>query len=64
MLILKNNLIASLSIITNFLKTKIESHSDEATYFYNKEIAKADFNPVSPKWVLSRVSTKKFHLVF
>ena len=47
MLILKNNLIASLSIITNFLKTKIESHSDEATYFYNKKIAKAGFNYTS-----------------
>ena len=47
MLILKNNLIASLYIIINFLKTKIESHSDEATYIYNKEIAKADFNYTS-----------------
>ena len=29
---------ASLSIIKNFLKTNIKSHSDEVTYFYHKEI--------------------------
>ena len=29
------------------MKTKIESHSDEATYFYSKEIVKANFNYTS-----------------
>ena len=35
-LISKKNLIASLSIIIFFLKTKIKSHSDEVTAFYDK----------------------------
>ena len=29
---------ASLSIIKNFLKTNIKSHSNEVTYFYPKKI--------------------------
>ena len=52
MLISKKNLIASLSIkygdeVTreaDFLKTKIKSHGDEVTDFYDKEIPEADSN--------------------
>ena len=43
-LISKKNLIASMSIINFFLKTKIKSHSDEVTGFYDKEIPKVDSN--------------------
>ena len=43
-LILKRNLLGSLSIIKIFLKTKIKSHSDEVTGLYNKDIPKADSN--------------------
>ena len=39
----KKNLIASLST-KNFLKTKIKSHGDEITEFYDKEIPKVDYN--------------------
>ena len=38
-LILKNNLIARLSI-KNILKTKLKSYGDEVTDFYDKEITK------------------------
>ena len=44
MLISKKNLIASLCIIKVFLKSKIKSHGDEVTDFYDKEITKADCN--------------------
>ena len=37
---IKKNLIASLSMIKNFLKTKIKSYGDEVTDFYDKEIIK------------------------
>ena len=43
-LISKNNLVASLSTIKDFLKIKIKSHGDEVTKFYDKEIAKVDSN--------------------
>ena len=33
----KNDLIANHSTITEFLKTEIKSHSNEATDFHNKE---------------------------
>ena len=36
-------MIASLSTIKN-LKTKIKSHGDEVTDFYNKEVPKVDSN--------------------
>ena len=39
---IKKNLIASLSMIKNFLKTKIKSYGDEVTDFYDKEIIKVD----------------------
>ena len=39
---IKNNLIASLSTIKNFWKTKIKSHGDEVTDFYDKKIPKVD----------------------
>ena len=42
-LILKWNLIASLSLI-KCLKTKIKSYGDEVTDFYNKEILKVNSN--------------------
>ena len=34
----------NLSTIKNFKKTKIESHGDEVTDFYNKEIPNIDSN--------------------
>ena len=37
--ILKKNLITSLSMIKNYLKTKIKSHGDEVTNFHDKKIA-------------------------
>ena len=40
----KKNLIASLSIIKNFLETKIKSHGDEVTDFYDKKIPKVNSN--------------------
>ena len=43
-LISKNNLEVSLSTIKDFLKTKVKSHGDEVTKFYDKEIAKVDSN--------------------
>ena len=44
MLASKKNLIAKLSIIKTILKTKIKSHGDEVTDFYDKEISKVDSN--------------------
>ena len=44
MVISKKNLIASLSIIKNILKTKIKSHGDEVTDFCDKEIPNVDSN--------------------
>ena len=43
-LILKKNLIANLSTIIFFLKTKIKPYSDEATDFHNKKISKVGSN--------------------
>ena len=43
-LISKRNLIASLSTIKKFLKTKIKSYGDEVTHFYDKEIPKVGCN--------------------
>ena len=40
----KESLVASLSIIKLFLKTKTKSHRDEVTHFYNKKIPKVDSN--------------------
>ena len=37
-------MIASLSTIKVFLKTKVKSYGDEVTDFYNKEIPKVDSN--------------------
>ena len=42
-LISKKNLIASLSVIKLFLKTKIKIYGDEVTDFYNKKIPKMVF---------------------
>ena len=44
MLISKRNLIARLSIINFFLITKIKSHGDDVTDFYDKKIPKVDSN--------------------
>ena len=44
MLISKRNLIARLSIIIFFLITKIKSHGDDVTDFYDKKIPKVDSN--------------------
>ena len=41
---IKSALLASLSIIKNFLKTKIKSYCDEVTNFYKKKITKVDSN--------------------
>ena len=38
------NLIISLSIIKKCLKSKIESHGDEVTYFYDKKMPMLDSN--------------------
>ena len=46
-LILKNNLIANLSITQKFLKTKIKYYRDEVRDFYNKTIPKVDSNHTS-----------------
>ena len=43
-LILKKNLIVSLSIINFFLKNKIKSYGDEVTDFFDKIIPKVDSN--------------------
>ena len=40
----KKNFTASLSIIKLFWKTKIKSHGDEATDFYDKKMPKVDSN--------------------
>ena len=47
MLISKKSLIVSLSIIKNFLKTKIKSHGVELTDFYDKKNPKVDCNHTS-----------------
>ena len=39
-IVLRKNLIANPSTIKNFLKTKIRSYGDEATYFHDKETPK------------------------
>ena len=44
MLILKKSLIASLSIIKIILQTKIKSHGDEVTTFYDKKFPKFNSN--------------------
>ena len=41
---IKKNLIGSLVYNKEFLKTKIKSHGDEVTDFYDKEISKMDSN--------------------
>ena len=41
-LMIKNNFIANLPTIRKFLKTKIKSHCDEFTDFYDKETTKVD----------------------
>ena len=41
---IRKNLIACLSTIKEFLKTKIKSHADEVTDFYDKKNSKMDFN--------------------
>ena len=41
---IKKNLMASLSIIIFFLKTKVKSYGDEFTGFYDKETPKLDSN--------------------
>ena len=43
-LILKKNLIANLSTIKIFLKTKTKPYGDEATDFHDKEIPRVGFN--------------------
>ena len=40
----KKNFTASLSIIKVFWKTKIKSHGDEVTDFYDKKMPKVDCN--------------------
>ena len=43
-LISKKNLIASLSIITNFLNIKTKSHGIKVKNFYDRNIPKAEYN--------------------
>ena len=43
MLISKKNLIASLSIITNFLNIKTKSHGIKVKNFYDRNIPKAEY---------------------
>ena len=43
---IKKNLIASLSKVNNFVKTKIKSHGDKVEDFYDKEIPKVGSNHI------------------
>ena len=58
-LISKKNLIASLSKTKFFLKTKIKSHGDVVTDFYEKEISKVDSNQTCLAVISSDFSLQK-----